>query len=120
MSWSVEYTNEFGDWWATLPETAQNDVAAAVGLLGERGPDLAPPYARDMRDSRHRRMRELRAPSEGAPIRVLHAFGPRDTAILLIGDAENGDERFVRGLLRWADDLYDRHLEELRKEGSER
>ena len=120
MSWSVEYTNEFGGWWADLPEKAQNDVAAAVGLLGERGPDLAPPFARDMGDSRHRRMRELCAPSDGAPIRVFHAFDPRDAAILLIGDEKNGDERFVRRLLRWADDLYDRHLEELKEEGSER
>lgn len=110
MSWSVEYTSDFGGWWAMLPEKTQDDVAAAVGLLKERGPGLAPPHALDMRESRHRRMRELRARSGGAPIRVFHAFDSRDSAILLIGTAENGDDGSFMGLLQWADALYDSHL----------
>ena len=38
MSWEVEYTNEFGDWWSGLSEDAQEALAASVRLLEERGP----------------------------------------------------------------------------------
>ena len=110
MSWSVAYTDDFGGWWAMLPEKTQDDLAAAIGLLKERGPGLAPPHAFETRESRHRRMRELRARSGGAPIRVLHAFDSRDSAILLIGTAENGGDGSFAGLLQWADALYDSHL----------
>ena len=110
MSWSVEYTNEFGSWWAMLPEKTQDDLVAAVGLLKERGPGLAPPHAFETRESHHRRMRELRVRRGGAPIRVLHAFDSRDSAILLIGTAENGDDGSFLRLVQWADALYDSHL----------
>lgn len=110
MSWSVEYTNDFGGWWEDLSEKAQNDIAAAVGLLKERGPGLKPPHAFDARESRHPRMRELRARSGGEQIRVFHAFGPQDSAILLIGNTENGDDSSLKGVLQWADALYDSHL----------
>ena len=33
MSWDVEYTNEFGDWWGTLSEAEQESLAASVQLL---------------------------------------------------------------------------------------
>ena len=36
MNWNVEYTNEFGTWWAVLTELQQENVAA-VELLGEYG-----------------------------------------------------------------------------------
>jgi hypothetical protein len=33
MSWSVEYTDEFGEWYATLVEAIQDDIVRVVGLL---------------------------------------------------------------------------------------
>ncbi len=30
MSWDVEYTNEFGDWWTGLAESEQDDIVAMV------------------------------------------------------------------------------------------
>jgi hypothetical protein len=33
MKWEVEYTDEFGDWWAGLSEEEQISVAASVQLL---------------------------------------------------------------------------------------
>ncbi len=42
MSWEVEYTNEFGYWWADLGESEQEDIAAAVELPAEQGPALRP------------------------------------------------------------------------------
>ena len=43
MSWEVEYTDEFGDWWSSLSEDEQEALAASVRLLEERGPALGLP-----------------------------------------------------------------------------
>jgi hypothetical protein len=45
MSWEVEYTDEFGTWWAGLSEGQQEDVAAVVELLLEHGPGLPFPHS---------------------------------------------------------------------------
>ena len=117
MSWEVEYTNEFGEWWHALSADQQDVVVARVGLLMEHGPNLPYPYSSDVRSSRHGNMRELRIQSGGKPLRVFFAFDPRRTAILLIGGDKTGEERFYEIFVPIADDLYDTHLEELRKEG---
>ena len=118
MSWEVEYTNEFGDWWDDLGETEQEDIAATVELLAEHGPALPFPYSSGISGSRHGRMRELRIQSGGRPIRVFYAFDPRRTAILLIGGDKTGDGRFYERFVPLADRLYDEHLKELKDEGS--
>ncbi len=117
MSWEVEYTDQFGDWWSGLTEAQQDAVAARVELLMEHGPDLPYPYSSDVRGSRHGRMRELRAQQAGRPLRVFYAFDPRRTSILLIGGDKTGNDRFYQQYVPIADDLYDKHLEELRREG---
>ena len=40
MTWDVEYTDEFGGWWASLTEDEQASVAASVQLLEVRGAAL--------------------------------------------------------------------------------
>ena len=59
----------------------------------------------------------MRVQSGGRPLRVLYAFDPRRTSILLIGGDQTGNDRFDEEYLPVADALYDEHLEELRKEG---
>ena len=54
---------------------------------------------------------------EGRPIRVFYAFDPRRTSILLIGGDKTGSDRFYEVYVPVADDLYDEHLDELRREG---
>lgn len=117
MSWKVEYTDEFGQWWQTLSERQQDDVTARVELLMAYGPELPYPYSSAVRGSRHGVMRELRAQSGGRPLRVFYAFDPRRTSILLIGGDKGGNDRFYEEYVPVADDLYDEHLEELRREG---
>lgn len=80
MTWDVEYTDEFGAWWAELTELQQEDVTAVVELLGEHGPQLPFPYSSGVESSRHSHMRELRIQSVGRPIRVFYAFDPRRSA----------------------------------------
>lgn len=117
MAWEVEYTDEFEQWWRTLAERHQDAVTACVDLLQEQGPGLRYPYSSDVRSSRHGVMRELRVRSGGRPVRVFYAFDPRRTSILLIGGDKTGDDRFYEKYVAVADDLYDEHLDELRKEG---
>ena len=50
-------------------------------------------------------------------MRIFYAFDPRRTAILLIGGDKTGNDRFYEEYVPVADNLYDEHLEELRREG---
>jgi len=118
--WEVEYTDEFGEWWQGLTEVEQESVNAHVRLLEERGPQLGHPHSSGIARSRHRHMRELRIQYRGRPYRVLYAFDPRRTAILLIGGDKTGDDRWYEAYVPLADRLYDEHLAALRKEGLKR
>ena len=117
MSWSVEFTDEFGGWYQGLVEIVQDDIDRVVGLLEAKGPQLPFPYSSGIEGSRHPHMRELRIQSGGEPYRVFYAFDPRRTAILLIGGNKVGDGRFYETMIPTADRLYDEYLAELRKEG---
>ena len=61
-------------------------------------------------------MRELRIQHEGRPYRVLYAFDPRRTAILLIGGDKIGNNRWYEDYVPVADAIYDRHLQGLENE----
>ena len=117
MPWEVEYTDQFGEWWEGLPESRQDSITARVELLMEYGPNLRYPSSSDVRSSRHGGMRELRIQSAGRPLRVLYAFDPRRTSILLIGGDKTGNDRFYEEYVPLADHLFDEHLRELRREG---
>jgi hypothetical protein len=115
--WQVEITDEFEAWFNALDLAEKASVIASVEVLEERGPALGRPLVDHIKGSRHPNMKELRTQSGGSPIRTFFAFDPRRAAILLIGGDKTGDGRFYERLIRIADDLYDEHLKELRKEG---
>ncbi len=117
MVWTVEYTDEFGEWWKELSEGQQDDATAVVELLEEDGPSLRFPRSSGIERSRHEHMRELRVQSSGKPIRIFYAFDPRRVAILLIGGDKIGSNRFYEGYIPIADRLYDEHMEQISKEG---
>ena len=117
MACEVEYTDEFGVWWADLSEAEQVDVAATVTLLETRDVRLGFPHPSGTKDSRHSHMRELRVQSGGKPVRIFYAFDPVRNAILLIGGDKTGDDRFYEVFVPLADELYDKHLADLKKEG---
>lgn len=61
-------------------------------------------------------MRELRIQHKGRPYRILYAFDPRRTAILLLGGNKTGNDRWYEQYVSMADRLYDEHLQELEQE----
>src|SRR5574339_59587 len=117
MSWEVEYTDEFATWWDKLEINEQESVDVYVRLLEQKGPHLQFPYSSDVQSSRHGPMRELRVQHKGRPYRVLYAFDPRRTAILLLGGDKTGDDRWYEEQVPVADKLYDEYLRQLEREG---
>jgi len=60
MSWDIEYTDEFGQWWSSLSEDEQVSLAASVQLLEERGPALGFPHSSAIKGSKHSHMQHER------------------------------------------------------------
>lgn len=110
--WEVEYTDEFEDWWTTLSMPEQATIDDAVGALQELGPALGRPWVDTVKASRHPNMKELRP--RGGNIRILFAFDPRRTAILLIGGDKTGHwQEWYTEMVPVADRLYDEHLNDI-------
>lgn len=115
MTWNVETTPEFDAWYETLDDDEVADLDASITLLSEKGPQLSRPHADTLEGSRHSNMKELRTQSGGKPLRTFFAFNPERSAILLIGGDKTGDKRFYKRMTPIADELFDRHLEELQQ-----
>lgn len=75
------------------------------------------PYCSAVETSKHAHMRERRVQHAGRPYRVLYAFDPRRTAILLIGGDKTGNDRWYDAFVPLADKIYSRYLEQLQDEG---
>lgn len=115
--WEVEYTDEFGKWWDSLPEDAQEAIARDVEILEQVGPGLGRPQVDTVKGSMFGNMKELRTQHRGEPYRTFFAFDPRRCAILLIGGNKSGEKRFYEQYIPIADRLYQEYLEELKREG---
>ena len=116
MKWEIEYTDEFERWWETLTEEEQESITVSVSLLEVMGPNLPRPHSDTVKGSRFSNMKELRTQHAGKPYRTLYSFDPRRTAILLIGGNKGGTKNWYQTFVPLADDLFQKHLEELDKE----
>ncbi len=114
--WDVEYTDEFEQWWHTLPEDVQESIAHDVEVLQAVGPGLGRPHVDTVKGSRFSNMKELRTSHDGHPLRTFFAFDPRRCAILLIGGDKSGDRRFYERMIPEADRLYEEHLAVIQNE----
>jgi hypothetical protein len=115
LAWDVEYSDQFGAWWEGLTAAEQKSVDFTVSLLQALGPTLRMPHSSGVAISRHTHMRELRIQHEGRPYRVLYAFDPRRSAMLLIGGDKTGNKRWYEEYVPVADAIYDAHLRDLEK-----
>jgi hypothetical protein len=107
VSWRIETTAEFDGWVDDLAKDLQDRVAAGVALLREAGPAAGRPLVDSIKGSSHSNMKEMRT----GTIRVLFAFDPHRTAILLVGGDKRGQwESWYRRAIPRADRLLDQHL----------
>ena len=114
-NWTVEYTDEFETWWVELAEGMQDDIDRVVMLLEEHGPTLGFPYSAAINGARFA-MRELRIQSDGHPIRILYAFDPVRSALLLIGGDKTGNDRWYIENVPKAERIFEEHLKEIKQE----
>jgi hypothetical protein len=118
LSWDIEHTDEFEEWWAELSEEDQEAIDVAVGQLETKGPTLGRPFVDQIKSSRYKNMKELIPLA--SDIRILFAFDPRRIAILLIAGNKSGEwEEWYKTLVPKADRLFDEHLETLEREAAE-
>ena len=113
MAYEVEFTDEFEAWWDTLTHAEQDSIDHSVGLLEEFGVNLKRPHADAVHGSTFKNMRELRCQHEGRPYRVLFAFDPRRTAMLLIGGDKTGRPDWYEEFVPRAEKIYAQHLKEI-------
>ena len=116
----VFVTDEFESWWHALSPAAQEEVAFVVGLLEAKGVGLRFPYTSAIRGSRLR-LRELRVNAEGAALRILYAFDPWRSAVLLLGGSKSGrgDRLYVDAVPR-AERLFREYVRRREQEEEER
>ena len=88
-------------------------ISDVVELLVTEGPLLGRPHADTLRGSRISNMKELRIQHDGRPYRVLFAFDPRRSAMLLIGGDKTGNDRWYQEYVPKAEAIFTQHLKEI-------
>jgi len=111
VAWSVKVTEEYAAWFTTLIKedlASAVQVAQAVAALREEGPALGRPLVDRIQGSKVHHLKELRPGSAGrSEIRVLFAFDPTRSALLLLGGDKAGNwQRWYRQNIPIAEQLY--------------
>jgi hypothetical protein len=111
VAWSVKVTEEYAAWFTALIKedlASAVQAAQAVAALREEGPALGRPLVDRVQGSRVHHLKELRPGSAGrSEIRVLFAFDPTRSALLLLGGDKAGNwQRWYRQNIPIAEQLY--------------
>lgn len=119
--WEILMTDEVEQFLDTLFETdreTHKSVNQAILVLEHNGPAAGRPLVDTIAGSSIPNMKELRPGSVGkSEIRILFAFDPWRSAILLIaGDKAGQWQRWYRQAIPLAEQLYETYLQERRKE----
>lgn len=116
MAYTVNASEEFGEWFSAQEKSLKRVIAAHIGLLEDQGPQLRRPYADTLEGSKLSNLKELRVQHRGEPYRILYAFNPERKALLLIGGNKAGDKRWYKRMIPLAEAIFERHLQSLEKE----
>ncbi len=116
MSWSISMHPEFEKWILALEREERIELLANVALLEEAGPNLGRPSVDTLKGSKFKNMKELRVQLKGKLWRILFAFDPKRSAILLIGGNKGGDDRWYKINIPIADARFAEHLKKLENE----
>jgi DNA-binding XRE family transcriptional regulator len=108
--WEIYLTDEVRDWIDALDDRSHLLVVQAIDILADRGPALGRPRADHIEHSAIQNLKELRPASAGrSELRILFAFDPRRSAILLAaGDKAGNWEQWYRQGRAAAGDLPER------------
>src|SRR5258707_85570 len=107
----MKVTEEYAAWFIALikedlPSATQ--VAQAVAALREEGPALGRPLVDRLKGTKIHHLKELRPGSRGrSEIRIIFAFDPSRSALLLLGGDKAGNwQRWYRDNIPLAEQLY--------------
>ncbi|WP_079170150.1 type II toxin-antitoxin system RelE/ParE family toxin [Mangrovactinospora gilvigrisea] len=116
--WEIRVTNEFLDWVGTLDPKSKAQVVDAIDRLAEAGPGLGRPLVDRIAGSSVHNLKELRPGSAGSSeLRVLFAFDPWRSAVLLTGGDKSGNwTSWYRHAIPRAEQLYAEYLAERQAE----
>ena len=111
MAWAVKVTDEYAAWFTMLIKEdlgSAVQVAQAVAALREEGPTLGRPLVDRLKGTRIHHLKELRPGSRGrSEIRIIFAFDPARSALLLLGGDKAGNwQRWYRENIPLAEQLY--------------
>ena len=120
MSYQIE-VQYIENWFASLDQKTKTQVIAGLELLSEEGPNLKRPVVGKIGGSKYKHMKELRPGSSGkAKIRILFAFDPQRTAVMLVGGdkatSENKWQKWYAQNIPIAEKIYQQHLQNIKIE----
>jgi hypothetical protein len=111
LTWKVKATEEYAAWFTALIKEdlgSATQVAQAVAALREEGPALGRPLVDRLKGTKVHHLKELRPGSPGrSEIRIIFAFDPGRSALLLLGGDKAGNwQRWYRRNIPIAEQLY--------------
>ncbi|MQY13480.1 putative toxin HigB2 [Streptomyces sp. RB5] len=112
--WEIRITDDCLAWVEGLDERSKAQVVDAIDRLAESGPGLGRPLVDRLEGSQVHNLKELRPGSAGrSEVRIVFAFDPWRSAILLIGGDKSGDwSGWYKRTIPLAEELYAEYLKE--------
>src|SRR5215469_12785986 len=116
--WEIYVTDEVRDWITALDDLSHRLVVQAIDILADRGPTLGRPLVDHVEHSTVQNLKELRPGSAGrSELRILFAFDPWRSAILLVAGDKSGNWRqWYRQAIPRAEQLLEIYLKERAQE----
>jgi len=111
--WTIIYRPRYSAWFVKCGEDLQDEILAHLEVLKAMGPNLGRPRVDHIKGSLHQNMKELRIQFKGDPVRILFAFDPARRAVLLLGGAKTGNDRWYQRNVPLADQEFTAHLQEM-------
>jgi len=113
LPFTVTATPTLEAWFHDLDTDVKKAITVRIRLLETLGPSLGRPYVDTLAGSRLRHHKELRVQHRGRPYRILFAFAPDRSAVLLIGGDKTDSRRWYERAIARAEIAYDAYVAQL-------
>ncbi|MCQ6553517.1 type II toxin-antitoxin system RelE/ParE family toxin [Streptomyces sp. C10-9-1] len=119
--WDIRITDDCRAWFKALDERSKGLVVDAIDRLAEEGPGIGRPLVDRLEGSLVHNLKELRPGSAGrSEVRIVFAFDPWRSAILLLGGDKSGNwSGWYKRAIPRAEELYAEYLKEREAEEGE-